>query len=517
MLARPNLYHPRSLALRLVLLALLAVALPLVLLAPGSASTFARHRSGFASSTSHTTVLTIAPQQTGPDFALGTVGLSVETEELGTHDLSAAHRPLVALMRLLGPGVLRIGGNSLDYSWWTSSDEPRPAWATSVVTPADLVNLRQLLAATGWRVILGVDLGHLDPTRAADEVRIAEPILGSRLLGFEVGNEPNDYGDPLVKLRPSSYSVSSYLRELATYRTAMRSVAPSIRFFGPDLGWLSWQKWLPAIISDKAMSFTSITQHYYPTSYNIAKGICKGTPVPSALELLSSQARERETTVLRTLVAASDAAQREARIDETNTTASCDTGGGPHTSPVFTSALWAFDWVLRSASAGITGINFHGAVGRCAPDTISPICASGTRATDRGQVRPRPEYYGLLAARQLEGGHFIPVQISRDKAIEEDLTAYATVHARGVMTVAIDNVSTTTRKLLTLNVPSYERAVGERLLAPSVDATSNVTFGNASANSGGVLQPRRARISGLHGVFQLQLPPASAIVITLYR
>lgn len=139
-------------------------------------------------------VLTLQRNHPGKEFAPGTIGLSVEARELATSDLSARDRPLVDMMRQLGPGVLRIGGNSLDSSWWTSANEPAPAWAKSVVVPTDVVRLRTLLKATGWRTILGVDLGHFDPTRAANEAQVAEGILGSGILGFEIGNEPTTMG-----------------------------------------------------------------------------------------------------------------------------------------------------------------------------------------------------------------------------------------------------------------------------------------------------------------------------------
>jgi hypothetical protein len=417
-------------------------------------------------------------------------------------------------MRLLGPGVLRIGGNSLDYSWWTSDDEQPPAWATSVVTPADLTRLRELLAITGWRVILGVDLGHFDPVRAAGEGHIAESILGSRLLGFEIGNEADDYGGSLVKLRPSTYGVNNYLQELTTYDTKMRAATPGISLFGPDLGFPFLQAWLPVVASDKDVPFTAITQHYYPTAYSVSRGVCKGTPVPTASELLSSQVRERENTILQDLVSAGRLAHRETRISETNTTASCDAGGGPATSPVFASALWSLDWALRSASAGVAGINFHGYLGRCLPEGVSPICAQGYAAERRGQVIARPEYYGLLAARMLEGGHFVPVDTAANNA-SADFVAYATVQSHRTATVAIDNFgheSLTPR----LVVPGYRRAASEYLTAPSIGSKSGVVFGRASFSSAGVLRPKQAIVPKVDGAFHFELPPTSAVVITLH-
>jgi hypothetical protein len=115
-----------------------------------------------------TAVLRVDTSRPGDDFEVGAVGLSTEAEELSSGHLSADHPSLVRLMRLLGPAVLRIGGNSVDLSWWTSSGEPPPPWATNTVTPTDLRVLHGLLTATGWRVLLGVDLGHFEPARAAD-------------------------------------------------------------------------------------------------------------------------------------------------------------------------------------------------------------------------------------------------------------------------------------------------------------------------------------------------------------
>src|ERR1700704_3762921 len=188
----------------------LVLALIVISLLSGLHSPLAVSRSGSTKSAAQGMTLTVAPTHPGTKFALGPVGLSIEPEELTSRDLNI-HQAPVALMRLLGPGVLRIGGNSVDRSWWTSNGERPPAWAGSVITPANLVSLRDLLIATDWRAILGVNFGHFDPTRAADEVRIAQSILGSRLLGIQIGNEPHGYSTPSIHLRGATYSASTYL------------------------------------------------------------------------------------------------------------------------------------------------------------------------------------------------------------------------------------------------------------------------------------------------------------------
>jgi len=493
---------------------LLVASISLFLIFSGASKRLVIRQSGSVKGAALAHTLTVSAGKPGRMFAPGTIGLSIEAEELATRDLHASHESLVALMRLLGPAVLRVGGNSLDRSWWTSDAEPAPGWATSVITPTDLANLRELLAAADWQVILGVDLGHFDAARAADETRAAVNILGSRLVGIELGNEPDLYSSSSVKLRGDDYNASTYLKEVSAYSSAIHEVSAAMPLYGPELS--PPTSWLTPIAVETPMPFAVLTEHYYSTSYNRPLGGCKGTPLPTAPELLSEQVRERENAIIRTLVSAGELAHRPTRISETNSTASCDDSGGPDTGPVFASALWSLDWALRAANAGVGGLNFHGYFGLCAPGSYSPICAPTNAAEARGQVAAHPEYYGLLAARELEGGRFLPVEIDGQNSAEE-LTAYATEHDHNVVTLVIDNLAINGPTSIVLRVPGYRTATSETLAGPSINATRGVTLGHASFNAAGMLRPKRAKIPGLRGVFRLKLAPTSAVVITLRR
>jgi hypothetical protein len=414
-------------------------------------------------------------------------------------------------MRLLGPGTLRVGGNSVDDSWWTSDDEQTPAWAKSVVTPADLDSLHSLLVAAGWRTILGVDLGHFDPTRAASEASFAKRILGSSLLGFEIGNEPNAYGGDLDKLRPQSYSVSDYLDDVAAYSAAIGTAAPGLRLYGPDL---SSSAWLPAITSDKPVPFTTITEHYYPTKYSVSKGACEGTPTPTAPELLSPYIRERESAAAQAIVKVGQIEHREVRISETNDTSSCDVAGGPATSPVFASALWSLDWILRSASAGVAGLNFHGDFGLCPPNSFSPVCAPDKAATAQGRVIARPEYYGLLAARQLEGGRFVPTRLIASGPLP-DIMTWATLGTNRTLKIVIESLATEgSAQPVSIPISGYV-ATYETLVGPSVGATTGIALGGRSLTSAGQWRPRSVKPSRAGHSLRIVVSPASAIIVTM--
>lgn len=475
-----------------------------VLLVAACACMFAQSDATGASTSD--AVLRLYLKRPGDEFGAGAVGLSTETRELSTGRLSARHASLVRLMRLLGPSVLRIGGNSVDASWWSSTGEPPPSWASATVTPADLSALGGLLTQTGWRVLLGVDLGHFDPSRAASEARDAREILGAKLMGVEVGNEPDAFGDEEVDLRASSYSVGEYLREAEAYRRAIRESAPGVAIYGPATARTGWLTGIGAA----AHMFSGITQHYYPTS--TCPSAPASRPEPTAGGLLSLAVRQNENEVLAALAQAGTVAGRSARIGETNGVA-CTSS--PSASPTLASALWAFDWALRASASGVTGLNFHGELGVCNPYSPSPICVPSAVRSRATEVTAQPEYYGLLAASRLEGGRFVPAHLAAPEPLP-NITTWATLASDGSVTIAIDDLATSgVAQPVSIPTSGY-RTTEEILAAPSAEAKSGVTFGNASVTSAGVWRPVPER-SRRHRVLDLIVRPASAVIVSLRR
>src|SRR5688572_19116478 len=80
--------------------------------------------------------------QVGRDFA----GFSYEKDRVGARMFNARNTDLVRLFRLLGPSLLRIGGNLVDMTTWN------PAGTGGVpteVTPTDIRELAMFSKATG--------------------------------------------------------------------------------------------------------------------------------------------------------------------------------------------------------------------------------------------------------------------------------------------------------------------------------------------------------------------------------
>jgi hypothetical protein len=481
------------------------VALIIVLVAAG---TWAWARSAATASLAPTAVLKVYTSHPGALFAIGAVGLSTEARELDTGNLGAKRRGLVRLMRLLGPSVLRIGGNSVDFSWWTSSGEPPPSWATSTVTPADLSALRGLLAATGWRVLLGVDLGHFEPERAANEARYAQQILGRDLLGIEIGNEPGSYGGKKDSLRVPTYSVGEYLHEAKIYVQTLSGTVPDVALYGPALS--AKPAWLPKI-GAAGHIFTQVTQHYYPI--NECATVEPTSRRPTTEELLSPVVRQRENEFLQMLSLAGAAADRPVRIGETNSVACSKTADS---SPGFAAALWSLDWILRAESSGVQGLNFHDLIGSCNAYPESPICISGEGVLDPGEIIAQPEYYGLLAARELEGGRFAQTLLVPSSS-SSNLTTWATVAHEGTVRIAIDNFNTTGEiQPVLIALPGYI-ATAQTLVGAAPSANVDVTLGSTRVTGHRGWRPKPEKLAAARGTHSLRVlvRPASAVVITL--
>ncbi len=482
-------------------------ALVVCVVVVAAAGAWALARSSAGAQLAPVAVLRVDTSQPGNEFAPGAVGISMEAKELTTGRLVVSNPRLVRLMRLLGPSVLRIGGGSVDSSWWTSSGEPPPSWATSTVTPMDLSMLRRLLTATGWRVILGVDLGHFEPARAANEARYARKILGPELAGIEIGNEPDAFGGSKVNLRPPTYDPDEYLREAKDYSKALTAATPGVAIYGPEL--TEGGRWLIQI-GAAARIFAELTQHYYPI--NKCPNTVPPVPRPTVTELLSPAVREHEDSFLAALAKAKAITSRPTRVDETNS-AAC---GRVDASPAFAGALWSLDWSLRAGDSGVGGLNFHGGVGFCGFNSENQICASSSQAARAGDVTAQPEYYGLLAARQLEGGQFVPVRLIAPSPLP-DLTDWATLTPEGTVKIAIDNLDIVGLPQPVSIPTSGYTATEEALTGPSIEANNGILLGGAAVSDEGRWHPVPTQLRSSHGIARVIVDPANAVIVILHR
>lgn len=437
--------------------------------------------------------LTIAvhPDRLGTVLHPGFVGLSFGAATVAADDYASTD--LGGYLHTLGhTGVIRVGGNSGDGTFWTSTGETAPSWATSgTITPDKLRHLAGVVRGAGWKVILAVNLKHPDPARAADEAAYAQRIFGRSLLAIEVGNEPNFY-----------YSdVSAYYTEFESYVAAIEKAAPGVGITGPDAetnhsSWLGGFAALDAAHPD----VTEISDHTYPTS------AC-GSSTATIPELLGTGARQYETANAQAALSAAARLGVPAAMTETNSTVCAGTSG---VSDAFASALWALDYNLLIAQQGIVNADYMDGTNAAGCDPYTPLCPT------TGDLGVRPIYYGMLATELVGTGRFAAV----DDPDTADVRAYAVRHGSR-LTVVLDDVqdpaangATTVKLDLGANFRSGRLIALTTSSPDGLAATTGITLGGQQVGAHGAFAaPGSTPVRVSHGTASVTVPAGSAAII----
>ncbi len=459
-------------------------------------------------------------------------GLSYEKVQLTNPAFfSKSDHNLVAIFRALShQGVLRIGGNSSDYCWWktrpSQSPPPPPRYAHSssnwmphsysAIHPEAVDHLSEFLRESGWSTIYGLNLGTATPEATAEEAAYAAHALRSRLLYFQIGNEPDYYGQSNNRLRAPDWNFDRYFGQWLTFARAILKRVPHAQFGGPDAG--SSAAWVVRFAEEAPKHLpghiAACTSHYY------AEGP-PNSPTVTVARLLQPDPRvSRDMT---RIMAAARTAHLPYRMTEGN---SCYRGGKPGMSNAFCSALWSADYMLELASFGCVGVNLHGgsasaikhSLGGHLPGlAVSPQAAAeaalGSFYTPiAGNLQQgftaRPVFYGMKLALVLVGGHMRSVQLPVSGA---RATAYAAdFPGKGTRLIIINKDA---HQPLTLALPARGRATLWRLEAPSLTAISGVTLAGATLGEHAWHPERQQRLASTNGTLIITLPPASAAAV----
>ncbi len=441
----------------------------------------------------------------GPPVPQDFLGLSFEMSSLPQMARYGSRGNLVALLRSLGPGVLRFGGVSADTRIaWTDTRTARPAWASGVVDADDFRQLAGLAAQSGWHIVLTLGIVHFDPEAAAREAAAAKAALGPWLEAFEFGNEPNSYA--LHGMREEPWGLEQYNAQVGEYRAGIEAAAPGVPVWGPDVsGSSAFETWGPGEVVDQRP--TTLTGHHYPLGCEQKK------PVPSVTSLLSSPIWRREVGSVRRYVSLSQSAGLPFRMDETNSV-SC--GGVAGISNSFASALWAAGYLPKLMGSGSVGVNMHGNVANC--KGYSPICAPGPEELSDGQLQAQPKWYSLLIARQLLDTRPLPTatKLRRTDANVHVLGFAAPDGSLRVIAVDDDPLGNA-GVLVRLKVGSaFAAASTLALTGQSLHALSGVELGESEVAADGTWTPRRyGQAIADGGVIAVRLPAAGAMLISV--
>lgn len=423
------------------------------------------------------------------------MGLGYEISSVAIPDLlSAKNRSYVQLVRTLSPaGVIRIGGNTSDYSQFASDGKAVSAPKGTIVNRANLEQLATFLNATNWRLIWGLNLGSTDERQAIAEAEAVMHAVGDKLLAFEIGNEPDLFGRGTAH-RPKNYDYAAFLKEFRRYKAAIRAKLPKAPFAGPDAATAT--DWVPRFAADEGGDLTLLTHHYYRQ--------CAG-PTSTLDKLLNVD--PKLAPMLATLRTASINAKVPYRICETNSFCG---GGQPGVSDTFGAALWVLDFLFQLAYGGCSGANIETGVNQLGfVSSYSPI-----RRNDDGRYIATPPYYGMLAFAHASRGRYTAVNCD---AAGANVTAYAVLDGQTSVFVTIINKEAATDADVDFSIgKKLQGGQVLRLSAPSLHSNEGVTFAGSSVSSGGEWQARSSQFlhpSGNHNT--IRVPAGSAAILKL--
>lgn len=456
----------------------------------------------------------------GPPVPAGFVGLASEysdiEKEVGTNP-AQPDVPFEQLVRNLasdGGLILRIGGDSTDWTWWPVPRMKQPGWVRYTLTPTWAAVTQKLAEDLKAHMILGINMEADNPKVARTEVNALAAGLGSSVTAtYEVGNEPELYskfpfyrfptfhaktGGP-IRGRPKGYSYSDITSDWIRIAGALPH---PLRLAGP--GYTSTNA-LPFITQflTSARRLSLLTVHNYPLrSPRCGGGTLEESQLfqPAALQDLADNLNAWTKVAHKFAV--------PVRVDEINAV-TC--GGLPNFSDTFGPALWALNILPLYVEAGVQGVNFE-----TRPSTAQNLIQPSQTASG-WQVTVQPEYYGLLAFAQLTppGSHLLEVSSSRT-----GLYTWA-VRTPGqgrtvVATNATAKPTTVTARVAGARGPASVRILGAT--AGGLSATAGVSLGGQTISpTTGQLTgtPVTTSIRSSHGVYRIQIPADSAAILTV--
>ena len=423
-------------------------------------------------------------------------GLSYEKNML-THSLFVSNDvSLVSMFGQIAPAVLRVGGNSVDTTCWGGVSN------LTAITPADVDAFAGFIKAlpTNWHVIYGINMSVNSPTNCAAEAAYAANALGSRLLGFEIGNECDLYHGNGI--RSSSYTFAQFLSQWQALAAAITNTVPGWATTNGGNGWTltgpasagNTTGYTVPFATNETGIISLVTQHYYRGN---------GQSPSSTIQLLLQPDTGLPGTVS-SIVAAATKAELPLgfRMDECG---SYYNGGAPNVSDAYGTALWALDFMFTLALNGCQGINFHGGGDGTG---YTPIADNGTSV-----VQARPEFYGLKMFSLADRGNVVPAIVTLSSNI--NFTAYGVALGNGTTSALLNNKDTNNGVLATLNLgPGVVAAQAIVLTGTNLSSTNDYTIGGAiiapdGSWAGGVQSVTPAT----NGVVTYIVPPISAVLL----
>ena len=429
----------------------------------------------------------------------GSAGFSFEKSHLSDGFFTATHAPLIALFKLLGPGVVRIGADDVNNSvWMPNATFVTPGTTSPNVGTAEVDALAAFLTATGWKAIYAVNMrGSSTPQKAVTELTYVIPKLGTSLASVEIGNELN------------LYPISDAEGVWRTYAQAIRKAFPSTLIAGP--GDFEDINYATKFTSGEASLIDAVTHHYYrgqagTSTATLANLVNMDSVVTSGSQSLANSVKTNNI-------------KGGFRYGEAN---SYSSHGQVGISDSLVSALWGINFMLATAQLGSVGVNFHGGGqnmdGNVCPNGVSscdrPFRYSPIIEVDSRVTAAAPLYHGMLLVSRIAAGDMFPTTVTGAGNVA--LRAYAIAPGDGTTSVVLVNSDASTGINATVDVGGAVIAASAIYLrGTSLTSSTGVTLGGTAVAGDGSWNPKPAyTLSHSGNTLTVPLPAASAVLIT---
>jgi hypothetical protein len=433
----------------------------------------------------------------GPDF----VGVSYEKTHIMNGSLTSTNAGLIALLKLLGSPLVRIGANDVERCTWAGTG-PAPAQPSGQpfslsVTSGGVDQFCDFLTAVGTKAIYGVNFQYGNVTRSAAEATYVMGKCPSSIVGIEIGNEPDKFGD-----------WSSQEPDYESFADAILAI-PGALLVGPactsKAATTFSAPFADAIAAKYPGKLALLSQHSYVAAAN-----------SSGCSVANLQVTTPQLTGIFDTIAAAATKNTLAgwRMDENNT---CSGHGQQGVSDTFLSALWAIDYMFEVAKRGGEGVNFHN--GENGQDGTVPFYYEPLKETNGVVTQVQPEYYGMLFFAQAGTGPLISASVT---TTAQNFTAWA-IKASGSTNVVLNNRDGASGVSATVNLGSAVSSANAIYLEATpmgslTAASGSVTLAGAQVSVAGEWPKNTPYVQTVSGnSVSVYVPAASAALVRVVQ
>ncbi|KZS86852.1 hypothetical protein SISNIDRAFT_447342 [Sistotremastrum niveocremeum HHB9708] len=339
--------------------------------------------------------------------------------------------------------LIRVGGNSQESATIIPGGLPngtavekitfssdKTATPTLLLSPNLIYAMGNISNLVNVQWFLGVPFNDTSNPRTT-LAEIAQHVLGDRLVGLQLGNEPDLY--TINGLRPPTYTPDQFTADWGTVLQDYSSdskVLNSSMFVGPsvccglDTGWTPEDVWNTGFLTDYADQLAWISVEHYPTNNCNDTGILDPEVLMPQLYMNHSAVVQLSAPYLNTSQIALTL-NKPFIMFETNT-ASC--GGFSGLSDSFISAMWAVDYALSMASFNFTNALLH--VGGQS-DYYNPFTPPTTNQSSYRQWSIGPTFYSTLVIAESLGSSNLSQVVDLQLNSNNDLTPGYAIYEQG--------------------------------------------------------------------------------------